>query len=629
MWVPEVQMMFIIQRTNLDEKIINKLMSEIKHYLVEKLNIFPEFAFISLSCFAEKIIHFKNFSNEISIIDCINTLKTTKEQNSEPIPLDEGMKLALNLNWTKNKHAKKNLIILAPFSIDFDKNLKPLFEEFAKRDVQIYTLKNVNEILNKYREEDIFFEEEKKENGVHISANSIISLDSFNMSEILIKSLDPLLTNKVKRACQIKQKIIWYDPKIEEPANVEIFQDLSPYCQNYTIEKFNNYKIAHEFIAKSSEKLIVITPGTDGKVFTNLIHNYDAVLAILVFCCDVKKHQLWAKNFPKIHGVYSKISKIYNSLVRLHNFYCAIFKICFVEIEESVAKEFWRVILEYLKVLKNNGQSNNKEILKELISLNPPSEKEIKSTFVKKEFEILKAIIYLYSTNFIYNQFNQRLIERLYRKLLNTMTTTVQELLFNDRYSAQRYGNGGVLYRGVKGIASEILDEYNKYLSNDIQPLFFPAFTSASSNFEEAKKFSNGIIFEIHLSKTNPHPHIRLINKEWSQYPGEEETLIYPYFPFHLEKIEPIDKKYWVITIIQDEESKVFSKNPEETKTFLAQVIKKELASELKEGSILKDNFIDDIIKKIEKNGDIDFLDVIEESIFKLFYVFNNKFFIF
>ena len=107
------------------------------------------------------------------------------------------------------------------------------------------------------------------------------------------------------------------------------------------------------------------------------------------------------------------------------------------------------------------------------------------------------------------------------------MTTTAKELLCNDQYKLQIYDQGGVLYRGIKGVVSEILEEYNGYLSNKIQPLFYPSFLSTSSKINVAKNFSFGIIFEIHLSQENPHPHIRLINHEWSQYPDERNFNIF------------------------------------------------------------------------------------------------------
>jgi len=437
----------------------------------------------------------------------------------------------------------------------------------------------------------------------------------------------PQLQNQ--RHCQIKQKIVWHDPNIIDESDTSGFvKEISQFCENYTIENFSDFKKTSEYIKNSSESLIIITSGKNGEDLVNLIHNYKNVLAILVFCFKVESHKIWAVKFPKIHGVYNERYQVYNSLAKFHNSYCVIFKHCFVEIEESVAKEFWRVIFEYLKVIKSNGETNNKNILKELINLNDCAEKEIEKTFVPLQIEILKAIIYLYSTNLIYNQFNECLYQRLYKKLLNTMTTTAKELLFNDHYSVQFFAQGGVLYRGVKGIVNEILEEYNGYLSNNIQPLFFPAFLSTSSNFEVVKKptFSNGIIFEIHLSKMNPHPHLRLISDEWSKYPGEEETLIYAYFPFFVDKIVQKDN-FWLITLIQADENKVFSKKSEEMKVYWREVIKKEIIADLKEEVQFQENFMDRIIEKIEENGSIEndniFLEVIKESNNLIFIIIN------
>lgn len=65
------------------------------------------------------------------------------------------------------------------------------------------------------------------------------------------------------------------------------------------------------------------------------------------------------------------------------------------------------------------------------------------------------------------------------------------ELLFNQKYSVQKFTDGIDLYRGVKGNVQEILEEYIEFLQKN---LFFPAFFSSTTKENKAKspKFSDG-----------------------------------------------------------------------------------------------------------------------------------------
>ena len=78
---------------------------------------------------------------------------------------------------------------------------------------------------------------------------------------------------------------------------------------------------------------------------------------------------------------------------------------------------------------------------------------------------------------------------------------------------------GKTLYRGV-----------NKKFETT-QSGFWSAFSSTSLNINVARGFagSNGTIFEIRLSQTEPHPNASISNV--SAYPSEEEVLILPFFP--------------------------------------------------------------------------------------------------
>lgn len=273
----------------------------------------------------------------------------------------------------------------------------------------------------------------------------------------------------------------------------------------------------------------------------------------------------------------------------------------YIELSNIVVKEFWRVILNYMATIKKNTSFKDESILDELCTLNPKNASEIQNIFELKKKEILKAILYLYSTNHIYKEFNGELQKGLYKNLLNTLTLTAQNLLSNENYSNLYHSKGAVLYRGIKD-SNKFLQEYDNYIKNKIKPLYFPAFVSTTSNLNVAKskRFSDGVILEIHLSKKNPHPHIMLVDQEWSEYPQEKETLLYSYFPFFVDKIYDLEGKFKVITLIQDESQVVFSNNIIEMKQYWNVVIKETLEKE--KNIVLPKNIdiIEDILEIVE-----------------------------
>jgi len=283
-------------------------------------------------------------------------------------------------------------------------------------------------------------------------------------------------------------------------------------------------------------------------------------------------------------------------------------KIDYIEWNDMIAEDFQVVILKYLQETKNTNLES--KILNELVELNQEKEEIIKLNFNERKKEILRAIIYLYSIEkIIYDKFNERLASRKYRELLNTLTTTYKEIIYNPQYTKYRQANGVILFRGIRESAKQ-LPRLLKYWQKNTRPLFFPAFTSSTPDSEEAAKFSDGIIFRILLSKSDPHPHFTHLKKgEFSPY-DEHETLIFSYFPFYIEKIEENvefikgSTRKTMITLIQDEKAPVFSEDLDKMKAFWNQWIK----NLLKIGG--KNNILEEILTFLNelnlKNPDID-----------------------
>jgi hypothetical protein len=115
-----------------------------------------------------------------------------------------------------------------------------------------------------------------------------------------------------------------------------------------------------------------------------------------------------------------------------------------------------------------------------------------------------------------------------------------------DRLFTPTY-NKPFLYRGVA--ASKLnLNDYKKGSKG-----FWPGFSSTSPTLQVAKNFAGpgGIIFEISLAQNSPHPNV-ILGKGWSNYPGEDEVLLLPYFSALVANVDKV-QGYTFIHVKQNE----------------------------------------------------------------------------
>ena len=156
--------------------------------------------------------------------------------------------------------------------------------------------------------------------------------------------------------------------------------------------------------------------------------------------------------------------------------------------------------------------------------------------------EIYAVCVRLYSMeSFLYKRLNE--IMRLdgdeqHTQLLKSKASTLgpfavllNSLMPNDEKRM-------TVYRGAQ-LSSEMIEHLKRAVGGWNT---FPAFTSTSRNRQKAEAFGN-VLFEIE---------IRLVNdiSQYSQYPDEEEVLIYPTFCFDVQSLRFDDgKNKWIIQL--------------------------------------------------------------------------------
>jgi hypothetical protein len=118
-------------------------------------------------------------------------------------------------------------------------------------------------------------------------------------------------TNK-SNGCLRRKKIdnmtlIWLDKRIGRTD--ENYYSMKRFCDLFNnIRTFNRIDSFIDYLYNEvNEAIILVVSGSFGSQIIPKIHLFNLIDSIYIFCENKTKHQLWAKDFHKIHGVYNDI----------------------------------------------------------------------------------------------------------------------------------------------------------------------------------------------------------------------------------------------------------------------------------------------------------------------------------
>ena len=138
---------------------------------------------------------------------------------------------------------------------------------------------------------------------------------------------------------------------------------------------------------------------------------------------------------------------------------------------------------------------------------------------------LFPACIYSYTTSLFYSDLNRALATQQYTRVPHYLSTIIKQISYYHRLAHR--DSSRPLYRGI-GAGYVSLDTYKLH-----QHYFWTSFTSTSLNREVAACFAGpgGVIFKIHVAENKPFTNIQL-PRSWSNFPDEEEVLLFPNFCF-------------------------------------------------------------------------------------------------
>ena len=109
--------------------------------------------------------------------------------------------------------------------------------------------------------------------------------------------------------------LIWLDNNIDDN-NADCRNTVSKLQRVInSINTFTDGDQCIEFINKmNDDKACMVISGALGQHIVPRVHNLSQVDSIFIFCGNKKRHEEWAKDWPKIRGVFTEIGPICNTL---------------------------------------------------------------------------------------------------------------------------------------------------------------------------------------------------------------------------------------------------------------------------------------------------------------------------
>lgn len=101
---------------------------------------------------------------------------------------------------------------------------------------------------------------------------------------------------------RVPRRVLWFDPNIEEKENIKYQKIIENTFGLVSFLRFKNFKEAENFVKKHHEfNYFVISCGSRGKEFFDLIKEEENVKYLAVFCYDKLKHQKWFNQHPSFY----------------------------------------------------------------------------------------------------------------------------------------------------------------------------------------------------------------------------------------------------------------------------------------------------------------------------------------
>jgi tetratricopeptide (TPR) repeat protein len=361
--------------------------------------------------------------------------------------------------------------------------------------------------------------------------------------------------------------LIWLDQNIDEENNRDCQKNIGELRR--IVNSINTFTDADQcvtFLSKiRDEKACILISGSLGRKTIPRMHDMSQVDSIFIFCGNIAWHEEWAKDWPKIKGIFNNISSVCEGL-------------------KEAAEQCERNAISMSIVSRNtDGIATNEklnqleplfmytQILKEIL-LTIEFEQHHFNEFIdfcrkfcaqeheinniekfKREYHNETPIWWYTSDLFLYSMLN-RALRVMDMDIIIRMGFFVGDLhrhlqqLHNEQFGDHQPGNTFTVFRG-QGLSKASFKEIQE---NNVSHISFNNFLSTSKNRNVSMGFANralsdkdsvGILFVMTVDPARSTTPFASINDVSYYGDKEDEILFSMHTVFRICNIIPIDKK--------------------------------------------------------------------------------------
>jgi len=365
--------------------------------------------------------------------------------------------------------------------------------------------------------------------------------------------------------------LIWLDSNINNKS--------SDYHNTITalrrvVNTINTYTDSAECIRfienMGDEKACMLISGSVGQRIVPRIHDMSQVDSIFIFCSDKAKHEQWAKEWPKIQGVFIDITKICEALKQAAK-QCEqnAIPISLMVTSGDISKKnldqldssfmYTQILKEILLTIKFE-QKHITEFSDQCRILLVDNEDELKNVqkLENKYFE--KTPIWWYTHECFLHSMLNRALRLMDVELIIKMGFFIGDLhrhieqLYNEQFNSHHSNNSFTVYRG-QGMSKA---EFEQMRKNNGGLTSFNNFLSTSKNRDATLDFAHhavtnpdlvGVLFVMTIDpskSTTPFASIANVscNKE-----DKDEVLFSMHTVFRICEIKPMDDKHCLFQV--------------------------------------------------------------------------------
>ncbi len=356
--------------------------------------------------------------------------------------------------------------------------------------------------------------------------------------------------------------LVWLDGSIDE-TNDDCRNSITKLRQVVnTVNTFVDVDECIDFITDIGEKALVIISGEFSQPIISIVQNISQVNCVYIFSKDNVQYEKWAKEWPKVAGVYADITPICEALRQAtQNCDYNNVSITFAKKmdgatgpnRDSLDSSFmYTQILKEILLTIDFNEGHIKEFLtycREQLAGNYAELK--KFDMIEKEYHDHKPIWWYTYPCFLYSMLN-RALRLMEADLITTMGFFVRDLhkhiveLHFEQYGEQNHSNSFIVYRG-QGLSQT---DFNQLQTTQGGLLAFNNFLSTSQDREVSLRFARrsintsdkiGILFVMIIDPSisaTPFANV----KNASYYREEEEILFSMHSVFRIRQVKQIEK---------------------------------------------------------------------------------------